>query len=310
LKIAAPTDDAAAWQARPGIDVATVDTMVEGVDFRLTWAGFTFRRLGHRLMAINLSDLAAMGAMARFALISIALPGSTRLPDVRKLYQGIAGAGKRYGCRIAGGDISSTSGPLTLTAALVGSVSRGRSLLTRTGARAGWQLAVTGRLGAAALGLMLLEAPSRLPVTPSETRRWTRAILEPVPRLEAAQVLAGAGVRVAGDISDGLYREVARIAFPAGLGAEIDARALPLDSGMQRLERGWWAIRESEDFELICAAPPAVLKRAADRLRRRLRLPLTVVGQLTHKPGIRVLDNGREHVIEPAGYEHFRSHGL
>lgn len=306
--VAAPADDAAVWRSRPGMDVATLDTMVEDVDFRRSWRGFTFRRLGRRLLAINLSDLAAMAAVPRFALISVALPPSTRVAEVRELYRGIADMARRYRCSVAGGDLSAIAGPMVLTATLFGSIPPGGRVLRRTGARAGWGLAVTGRLGAAALGLMLLEARAPFPIGAHEQQRWTRGLLEPTPRLEAARILADTGVQVAGDISDGLYREVARLTTPAGLGADLDAAALPLDPGIRRLERGWWAIRESEDFELICAAPASVLRRAADRLWRDLRLRLTVVGRLTSRRGIRLVENGRQHVIKPSGYEHFRSH--
>lgn len=279
--------------------------MVEDVDFRRAWRGFDFELIGRRLMAINLSDLAAMGALPRYALVSMALPPATRVTEVRQLYRGISAMARRYRCPIAGGDLSATGGPMVLTASLFGSIAKSRRPLTRTGARAGWGLAVTGRLGGAALGLTVLEARSRIPADQGESRRWVRALFQPTPRLEAAQVLRDAGVQVAGDISDGLYREVARIALPARLGADIEAAALPLDAGIRRLDRGWWAIRESEDFELICAAPIPVLQRAAARLRE-LRLPLTIVGRLTARPGIRVIDNGREHDIQPSGYEHFR----
>ena len=157
LLVAAPDDDAAVWRG-DRLVAATTDTMVEEIDFRLEWPGFDFRKLGRRLLAINLSDLAGMGAEPRYALVSISLPGTLAVADVRRLYRGIAEQAHRFGCQIAGGDLSGTPGPLTLTATLVGRLDSRRAMLRRDGARPGWQIAVTGRLGGAAAGLRLLES--------------------------------------------------------------------------------------------------------------------------------------------------------
>ncbi|HYM50722.1 MAG TPA: thiamine-phosphate kinase, partial [Candidatus Limnocylindrales bacterium] len=253
LTIAAPDDDAAVWRARDGLEVQTIDTMVEDVDFRPRWPEFDFRLLGRRLMAINLSDLAAMGARPRYALIAACLPRRMRLDQVRRLYRGIADQAARFGCLVAGGDLSAIDGPLVLTAALTGEVPRGRHPLTRTGARPGWSIAVTGRLGAAALGLRALEGGGRL--TGAARRRCVRALLDPEPRVSAGLLLAECGIPVAGDISDGLFREVEKLAAPAGLGATIDVGALPLDASLGRGRAAWRSLAVSEDFELVCAAP-------------------------------------------------------
>jgi thiamine-monophosphate kinase len=282
--------------------VATIDTLVEGIDFRLRWPGFDFQSLGRRLMSINLSDVAAMGARPLHALISVCLRPSLPAESVTRLYSGISRQAKRYGCTIAGGDISGTSGPLVLTAVLFGAIPRGSRPLLRTGARAGWGIAVTGRLGDAARGLRLLEAGKR-PVSGTQ-RRWVKALLDPQPRLEAAQVMRRVGVRVAGDISDGLFREVERIAAPAGLGARLDGAAFPAEP--PTTARDWLLTGSSEDFELICAAPIATLEAAAAALKKEVRLPLTLVGRLTAEPGIRVEVNGEEMDVKGLGYEHFR----
>ena len=127
LLVAAPGDDAAVWRGDP-IVVATTDTMVEEIDFRLEWPGFDFRLLGRRLMAINLSDLAAMGAEPRHALVSLSLRGTLPVADVGRLYRGIAEQAHRYRCTVAGGDLSGTLGPLTLTATLVGRLGSARAI--------------------------------------------------------------------------------------------------------------------------------------------------------------------------------------
>lgn len=300
LVVGAPDDDAAVWRGDPFV-VATTDTMVEGIDFRRAWPGFDFRRLGRRLISINLSDLAAMGAQPRHALISLALPRSTPARDVERLYRGISEQAHRFGTTIAGGDLSATRGPLMATATLIGRITSPQRILRRTGARPGWQIAVTGSLGAAAAGLRLLES-GRLPTTRAQ-RAWVTAQLDPTPQLAAGQALA-ATLTVGGDISDGLYREVERLTQPARLGATIAIDRLPLADGLRKTQ---WAlaVKDSEDFELICAGPVARMA-SAERALDRLGVPLTVVGTIEARPGIRLRDGARSVHLEGAGYEHFR----
>lgn len=299
--MAAPSDDAAVWRGDPLV-AATTDTMVEEIDFRLEWPSFDFRRLGRRLIAINLSDLAAMGAEPRFALVSISLRGTLPVVDVRRLYRGIAEEAHRFGCRISGGDLSGTLGPLTLTATLVGRLGSTRAILRREGARPGWLIAVTGRLGGAAAGLRLLES-GRVAASPEE-RRWVSAQLDPVPRVAAGRLLVDAGIRVGGDISDGLHREVERLVEPGRLGATIEIERLPLARGLQR-EQWPLAVTDSEDFELICAAPRARME-VAQRAFEGIKLPLTVIGVIEARPGIRLRNGERLERLQDAGYEHFR----
>jgi thiamine-monophosphate kinase len=282
--------------------VATTDTMVEEIDFRVQWPGFDFATLGRRLIAINLSDLAAMGAEPRYALISLTLRGTLPVVDVRHLYQGIAQQARRFSCAIVGGDVSGTLGLLTLTATLIGRLESARSMLRREGARPGWLIAVTGSLGGAAAGLRLLES-GRAPATRNE-RAWVSAQLDPAPRVIAGRVLVDAGIRVGGDISDGLHREVERLLEGTRLGATVDVERLPLARGLHRKE---WALalKDSEDFELVCAAPAARIA-AARQVLERIELPLTVIGEIEARPGIRLRNGKRTERLESAGYEHFR----
>jgi thiamine-monophosphate kinase len=276
--------------------------LVEEIDFRLQWPGFDFAMLGRRLISINLSDLAAMGAEPRYALVSVTLRGTLPITDVRRLYQGIAEQARRFSCAIAGGDMSGTLGLLTLTATLVGRLDSARSVLRREGARPGWLVAVTGSLGGAAAGLRLLES-GRRPTSRIE-RGWVSSQLDPIPRVIAGRVLVDAGIRVGGDISDGLYREVERLVEVKRLGATIDLERLPLARGLH--PKQWaLAVKDSEDFELICAAPPARIATAR-RVLERINLPLTVVGEIEARPGIRLRNGTRMEKLEGAGYEHFR----
>jgi thiamine-monophosphate kinase len=285
-----------------------VDTLVEGIDFRTSWRGFDFAALGRRLMTINLSDLAAMGAEPRHALISLCLRRNLPVSSVTALYRGIRAQARRYGFTVAGGDLSEIDGPLVLSATLFGEIRHGRPM-TRAGARPGWHLAVTGTVGKAAAGLELLEA-RRLPRTATE-RRLIRALLDPVPRVRAGQILRESGIRVAGDISDGVTTEVARIAEASNVGAVIIEAGLPTDRGMHLLygnRRSWQlALGGSEDFELICAAPPNRITAAGSRLFSETGLRLWRVGLITAKREVlRLGDRGRYYRLRRIGYEHFR----
>ncbi|TMD09402.1 MAG: thiamine-phosphate kinase [Chloroflexi bacterium] len=308
LIIAAPDDDAAVWRSRRGLTVSTVDTLVEGIDFRTSWRGFDFAALGRRLMTINLSDLAAMGAEPRHALISLCLRRNLPVSSVTALYRGIRAQARRYGFTVAGGDLSEIDGPLVLSATLFGEIRHGRPM-SRGGARPGWHLAVTGTVGKAAAGLELLEA-RRLPRTASE-RRLIRALLDPVPRLRAGQILRESGIRVAGDISDGVTTEVARIAEASNVGAVIIEAGLPIDRGMRARHgnrKSWQlALGGSEDFELICAAPSSRMTAAASTLFSETGLRLWRVGLITEKREVlRLDDRGRYFRVRRIGYEHFR----
>jgi thiamine-monophosphate kinase len=287
LLVAAPGDDAAVWRGDP-IVVATTDTMVEEIDFRVEWPGFDFRTLGRRLMAINLSDLAAMGAQPRHALVSLSLRGTLPVVDVTRLYRGIAEQAHRYGSTVAGGDMSGTLGPLTLTATLVGRLGSARAMLRRVGARNA--------------GLRLLESGEQ--PTSRDERAWVSAQLDPTPRIAAGRALVESGIRIGGDISDGLSREVERFVEDTGLGATIDVQRLPLARGLHKKQ---WplALTDSEDFELICAAPRARM-RIAQRALARINVPLTVVGEIDRRSGVRYRNGNRLERLKTAGYEHFR----
>jgi thiamine-monophosphate kinase len=280
--------------------------MVEGVDFRLDWRAFDFRLLGRRLMAINLSDLAAMGAEPRHALISLCLRPRVPVASITALYRGIGEQARRYGFTVAGGDLSRIDGPLVLSATLVGEIREGRPM-RRSGARPGWLLAVTGVLGNAAAGLELLQRRRR-PST-SLDRRLIRAQLDPVARVLPGQILRASGIRVAGDISDGLAGEVLRIAQASQVQAVIFEAGFPFDPAL-RAEYGDRKARllalQSEDYELICAAPRHRIKAASERLRAETGVRLEAIGFIRRGRGVlRVTVKGKIVDIRSAGYEHF-----
>ncbi len=219
-------DDAAAWTPAPGtLAVATTDMLIEGIHFRFDWT--TPRDLGWKALAVNLSDLAAMGARPGHALISLALqPGQASLAE--EMYEGIHDLAVATGTQIVGGDTVRTPGPFIVNVALFGEADPGR-LLLRNAAEPGDLLVVTGPIGASAAGLQVLLDGGEAPASP-DAAPLLAAHHRPFPQLEAGSTLARLGVRCAIDVSDGLASEARHIARSSGVAVELAVDALPLSA--------------------------------------------------------------------------------
>lgn len=300
-----PGDDAAVLtHARNQHLVVTTDSLVEEVHFSRAY--FAPADIGHKALAVNLSDLAAMGASPRWALLSLVLPGSWLVTDVEGLMDGMVELATLHGVAVVGGNMTRTNGPLVVDVTLGGDV-RPRRLLTRNGAKAGDHVFVTGTLGAARAGLeMLSETGDPDPVCAAKHRR-------PEARVRLGRAMAGArAARAAMDLSDGLADALRQVAAASGCGVRIDAAALPIEPGA----RDWWQARSvdpvqaaivgGEDYELLFAVPA----RGAGRLRnvrRHVAKPaMTKIGVFTKDPGEFVIDRNGQSEPLPAGYEHYR----
>lgn len=290
-------DDAAVLTVG-GTAVATQDLLVEGVHFRRGTAAP--RDLGHKALAVNLSDIAAMGAEPVAALVGLCVPpGGLRDEEVDELYGGMDALAARHGVTVAGGDVS--GGPaLVIAVTAIGRAVPGVSPVTRAGARAGDVLCVTGALGASAAGLLLLERPELAAAVPAAVAGRLRAAhLRPEARLAAGRSLARCGARAMLDISDGLSLDGLRLARASGLRAVVDARALPLAEGVAEVAAAAGrdprelAATGGEDYELLAAIPPS----AVDRARRAAPCALTPIGRVEEgTPELRGLP--------PGGWEH------
>ncbi len=291
-------DDAAVLRAPRGEDlVATVDAVVEGVHFDRR---FRAEEVGWKALAVNLSDLAAMGARPLWALCALATPRDESRVRLAGVGRGLGACARAHGVALAGGNVTRAR-ELALTVTAVGAVRRGRALL-RAGARPGDALLVSGTLGDAALG--------RRPGADSALVRRQR---RPVPRLALGRALAGLA-HAALDVSDGLLQDLGHLCEASGVGATVRLDALPLSAAYRRTVAARGAARPfdaalagGEDYELLLAVPPGRVERAR-AAARKLGVPLTVVGEATAERGVRVLDaSGGRYTVRARGHDHLAS---
>ncbi len=304
-------DDAAVVEpARGALDVVTTDTLVEGIHFDRSFVSAA--DVGHRTLAVNLSDLAAMGATPRVAVLSLVLPGTLAVADLDGMIEGLLALAAQHRVALVGGNVTRTHGPLVLGVTAVGAVRR-RRVLTRDGGRPGDELWVTGAVGAAAAGLAALrQGPATEPASDADLDDCIERYRRPEPRVRIGALLGRNRVARAGiDLSDGLADGLHQLARASGLGAVVDAAAIPVHPGARR----WFAraggdpleaaLRGGDDYELLVAVPRRQ-RRALRMLARLFRgVPVTRIGELTKSPDLvlRTADGDRP---VPGGYEHFR----
>ena len=301
-------DDAAIWQPGPGASVViTTDSLVEEIHFRLDWTDW--ESLGHKALAVNVSDLAAMGAEPRLAVVTLGLRGSERIADLEALYSGMGDLARRYGVVIAGGDIVRSPYGLALHITALGELP-GEKRLTRSGARPGDIIGVTGTLGASAAGMQLLAGDEALRQA-ATADLLVQAHLRPEPRVPLGQILREEGATAAMDLSDGLMGDLPKILAASNVSAEIDLRAIPVAAAVRALFPEQWlafATRGGEDYELLFTVP-------ADRWAT-VHEALAAAGGQVHAVG-RILPAGGSPSItvigldgvarpeEPGAFDHF-----
>jgi thiamine-monophosphate kinase len=299
-------DDAAVVEPeRNRLEVLSVDAVVDGVHFDRAFV--PARAIGHRALAVNLSDLAAMGAAARFALLSMALPSDLPVEAFDGITDGLTALAAAHRLHVVGGNLTRTPGPLALDITVSGTV-KPRRALTRSGARPGDELYVTGAIGAAHAGLGQLKAArdAGRSADAAAEGRLARAYLYPEPRLRAGMMLGRGRVASACmDLSDGLADAVLQVAEASGVGAEIEAEALPIDAearcwfeaiGGRPLER---AVTGGDDFVLLVAIPPRRRRQVA-QIARLAGVPLSRIGACVEGAAV-TLDGAPL----PRGYSHF-----
>ena len=296
-------DDAALLAASPGCEIAvSVDMLVGGRHF---FADTDPEKLGHKTLAVNLSDMAAMGASPRWALLAGALPEGD-VAWLSAFARGFHALADAHGVDLVGGD--TTRGPLNLCVTIMGEVPAGSALL-RSGALVGDDVYVSGMLGDAALAVAAMTGRTRLP---ADALAAVRARLEtPVPRIALGEALRGVAT-AALDVSDGLVGDLSHILEKSDVGAVLDLPAIPRSpvvawvlAGAEHELAVECLLAGGDDYELCFTAPPAAAARIA-QIATGTALPLTRIGTITRGPGLVVRDERGVPMPElPRAYDHF-----
>jgi thiamine-monophosphate kinase len=301
-------DDAAVLKPeRSALEVVTTDCLVEGVHFDRTFA--TPADIGYKALAVNLSDLAAMGASPRVALLSLVLPSAWPVADFDAFLDGLLSLATNVRIALVGGNIARSPGPLVVDLVAIGSV-KPRRVLTRDGARPGDELYVSGSLGAAAAGLASLKA-ARVDSTIERRLDCEARHLRPEPRLRLGSLLARTRTaRACVDLSDGLADGAHQLARASGVGVLIEAGDVPIDPGA----RAWFtrhggsaldaALSGGEDYELLFAVSPKNRRLLASVEKMLPNLPITRVGRVMNSRRVEIRCDEQTRVL-PRGFSHF-----
>ncbi len=297
-------DDAAAWHGDSSIQLATVDSFIQDVHFPSNIA--SWEELGWKALAVNLSDIAAMGGVPRYALVSLALPGTTEVDAVTALYQGMIELAQQFGVAIIGGDTSSAPLIVINITILGGAGGQDKHILTRSAAKPGDKIAVTGHLGTAAAGLQMLTQGMQL--DPEARAILKQAFLQPYPCIAEGQLLVEQGIKTAIDISDGLISDLNHICQASEVGARIEIDCVPIQPSV-KTNFGDKSIRLAlsggEDYELLFTGRAEVV----DSVKKTASCPVTVIGEITAgEVEITLLDSqGNPFNLVEAGWDHFIS---
>lgn len=314
-------DDAAALQTGP-LTLMTTDSLVEGIHFLREWA--PPRLLGRKALTVNLSDIAAMAGIPRYATVSLSLPYDLPMAFVDGLYDGLLERAAETGVSLVGGNVTAIEGPVVVDVTLLGT---GDNLIRRSGAQPGDLVVVTGELGAAAAGLGLLHQGGRLDED-GEVQAfgvWTessrpallhcmRAQLDPAPPLAFARSLSEHPelVHAAIDVSDGISSDLPELCRASGLLSLLDPSAVPVDPRAAALERARGrdgvdlALNGGEDYQLLMAVAPDCLDGVKD-LAVVWDLPVAVIGEFGEgAPAVTVRKGERIGPLPVAGHDSFR----
>ncbi len=294
--------------------VLTTDALVETVHFNLKT--HTPEQLGWKTLAVNISDIAAMGGRPQFAVISVAIPKRLSVDFLDRLYKGLDRACRKYQVALVGGDTVASPKHLFINLALLGET-RKKRVFTRSGARPGDAIFVTGTLGDSAAGLHILKSPNRKWRGPEAHRKkLVQRHLKPEPRVATADWLAQSRHKVSAmiDISDGLTQDLGHILTAGRVGAELWEPQLPISKSLLKhsLMNGLpaidWVLGGGEDYELLFTLPTEGVNKLRIESISKTGQPVTQIGVITAKKGIRLRsENGRDQALQrPGGFNHFK----
>ena len=308
-------DDAAVFRNAAGKEtVITADLLVEDIDFRRTTTPPYL--LGHKALAVSLSDIAAMGSRPVWSLVSVGVPDEIWQTDfIDRLYDGLIDLANRYGVQLIGGDTSRTPAAIVIDSIVTGECATGTAVM-RSGAKPGDQIFVTGSLGAAAAGLRLIERGAHLAeqsLGDEDSKKLDHVLLrqlQPEPRVGWGIVLGEERIASAMiDLSDGLSSDLNRLCAASHVGALIDSSLLPIDirvaelCGRRALDPLQLALHGGEDFELLFTLKPGDVSRLP---RRVDGVAITCVGTIKEaSDGVKISEGSRTWELKPGGWKHF-----
>jgi thiamine-monophosphate kinase len=308
-------DDAAVAAVSPGMEIVmTCDAMVEDVHFKQVT--MKPEDIGYKAMASNISDIAAMGGIPRYALVSISIPKQTSEAWLADVYKGIYTCCAQYGVSVVGGDTTSSPSGLGITVTLIGETETNRALL-RSSAREGDLVFITGPLGRSTAGLHWLLTcntdASALPQYSSAIAELIQAHQRPEPQVKAGRLLLASGLRISlNDISDGLASEASEICEASGVGMTIEEERLPVAGAMGDYAREVghvpldWMLYGGEDYQLLGTVPAAHAAKMQEGFAEQ-GLDFYVIGEVTSgPPQVRLRTRaGEELIVGKKGYNHF-----
>lgn len=284
----------------------TVDAQIEGIHFERSWA--IARLLGRKALAINLSDVAAMGGEPRWAVLAVAAPATLPWSWMRDLAQGFAQSAHEHAVAVVGGNLSGGE-RVAATVTVVGEVEAGRAV-RRAGGRPGDRLYLSGSVGAAAMGLALVQGAA-LPAAEPVGEMLRGAFLDPRPRLPEGRLAAGFA-RAMIDLSDGFLGDLGHLCAASGCGARVELGRIPFPPGAEPVAAALWAdpelerLRGGEDYGLLCAVASEVAPAFEERVIQE-GASFHQVGVLQSQPGVLLVREDGRRVQEPArAFEHFR----
>jgi len=308
LRVKLGSGDDAAVTVPGGATATSIDALVDGVHFRRGEAEPA--TIGRKALATALSDLAAMGAEAGEAYVALGAPEDLGETELLALLDGLLELAAETGTTLAGGDLTRAPA-LTLAVTVVGHAPHPERFVSRGGARPGDLLVLSGEIGGAAAGRLLLDRPDLTVAVPEAVAAELRARqLDPRPRLTSGQALAAAGASAMIDLSDGLAADASHVAAASGASLAIEATALPLAPGVAEVAKAvgidplQLAAAGGEDYELLAALPPEGLADASARVETAGESSLTKIGEVMAGEGVEIrLPGGGQ--LEATGYDHF-----
>jgi thiamine-monophosphate kinase len=295
-------DDAAVYDPGDKMQLVTTDSLVQDIHFSLQITDW--EALGWKAMAVNLSDIAAMGGIPNYALFSLSLPGDIEVSCIEKLYCGFIQAADIFDVAIAGGNINSAR-EVVITVTLLGSL-EARDSLTRGAAKPGDKVAITGYTGLSNAGLRMLT--QHLSIDAEAKALFREAHLKPKPRVVEGQKLLGCGVKAAIDISDGLISDLTHVCKASRVGAVINMEDVPIHPCLQRYfqdDCNNMVLAGGEDYELLFTAGKPVI----ERLTQSTGVPFMVIGEIVEGTtgSVKVVDNNSSEImVKQAGWDHFK----